>query len=76
MTVTVLNLHFKGEFGKQLPNWARKIFLNCLGRILHVKVNEMHSIDRFKVCTFVSCRIVHVSLLIAFKKAVRTSPLS
>ncbi|XP_053405060.1 neuronal acetylcholine receptor subunit alpha-9-like [Mercenaria mercenaria] len=40
MTVTVLNLHFKGNFGKKMPNWVRKVFLHCFGRILHVKVTE------------------------------------
>lgn len=49
MTVIVLNLHFKGEFGKKLPSWARKIFLHCLGRLLHVKISDRHSLDKLKV---------------------------
>ncbi|KAL4227651.1 Neuronal acetylcholine receptor subunit alpha-7-like [Mactra antiquata] len=37
MTVIVLNVHFRGSHGKKLPNWIRRIFFDCLGRILLVK---------------------------------------
>ncbi|WAR00750.1 ACHA7-like protein [Mya arenaria] len=40
MTVTVLNLHFKGQFGKRLPPWVRLVFLDCFGRILLVKKTD------------------------------------
>ncbi|XP_052792180.1 neuronal acetylcholine receptor subunit alpha-7-like [Mya arenaria] len=40
MTVTVLNLHFKGEFGKRMPPWVRLVFLDWFGKILLVKTTD------------------------------------
>ncbi|KAK3098644.1 hypothetical protein FSP39_021530 [Pinctada imbricata] len=40
MTVTVLNLHFKGSHGKQMPIFIRRIFLEFLGKVVCVKINR------------------------------------
>ncbi|WAR00523.1 ACHA7-like protein [Mya arenaria] len=49
MTVTVLNLHFKGEFGKRMPPWVRLVFLNGFGRILLVKsTDKLTQYDKIK----------------------------
>ncbi|CAC5411102.1 CHRNA10 [Mytilus coruscus] len=31
MTVTVLNLHYRGENGRKVPSWVRKLIINRLG---------------------------------------------
>ena len=41
MTVTVLNLHFKGDYGKTIPACLRVFFLNFLGRLLKVTSNNI-----------------------------------
>ncbi|ESO88156.1 hypothetical protein LOTGIDRAFT_219547 [Lottia gigantea] len=37
LTVIVLNFHFKGQHGRPVPRWIRKVFLGGLARFLLVK---------------------------------------
>ena len=36
MTVVVLNLHFKGEYGAKVPRWIRVTILEVVGRLVGV----------------------------------------
>ena len=53
MEIIVLNVHYRGENGKNLPNWARKMFLEKCGKYLLPGSNRYQSrlfsiIDRHK----------------------------
>ena len=46
MTVVVLNVHFKGEYGTRFPTWMRFVFFRGIGRVLGAspidnKVNDV-----------------------------------
>ncbi|XP_052792178.1 neuronal acetylcholine receptor subunit alpha-10-like [Mya arenaria] len=52
MTVTVLNMHYKGLFGKRLPPWVRLVFFDGFGRILLVKeTDKLPQYDKMKRCS-------------------------
>ena len=55
MTVFVLNIHFKGGYGKKVPACLRSFFLNFLGRLLRVtnEATEQEQSDYYNV----SCKI-------------------
>ncbi|XP_050401517.1 neuronal acetylcholine receptor subunit alpha-10 [Patella vulgata] len=52
LTVFVLNFHFKGQHGRPVPRWIRKVFLGGLARVLLVKdyeasVHPQREVDDF-----------------------------
>ncbi|KAL5003928.1 hypothetical protein ScPMuIL_017384 [Solemya velum] len=49
MTVIVLNLHFKGIHGREVPYWIRTVFLRYLAKVVFVKTELSSCIHPLKV---------------------------
>ena len=46
-TVSVLNLHFKGDHGRPVPACLRAVFLNFLGRLVGITSNNVgHEVNK------------------------------